>query len=97
MGLSEFKVVTTSKPSMCELHVFEGPARNRMVTVDSQGLTIGRDPNNTFCVQEDSQMSNFHAEIKFQQNAAGNNLDGFLLNDVGSTNRTWLRLSAEGV
>lgn len=43
MGLSEFKVVTTSKPTMCELHVFEGPARNRMVPVDELGLTIGRD------------------------------------------------------
>lgn len=43
MGLSEFKVVTTSKPSMLELHVFEGPARSRMVPVDEAGLTIGRD------------------------------------------------------
>lgn len=54
MGLSEFKVIMTSKPSMCELHVFEGPSRNRMVPVDDTGLTIGRDPNNSFCVQEDS-------------------------------------------
>ena len=38
MGLSEFKVVTTSKPNMDELHVFEGPARNRMVPVDELGL-----------------------------------------------------------
>ena len=43
MGLSEFKVVTTSKSTMIELHVFEGPARNRMVPVDESGLTIGRD------------------------------------------------------
>ena len=43
MGLSEFKVVTTSKASMAELHVFEGPARNRMIPVDEMGLTIGRD------------------------------------------------------
>jgi pSer/pThr/pTyr-binding forkhead associated (FHA) protein len=50
MGLSEFKVITTSKPAMNELHVFEGPARNRMVPVDELGLTIGRDPNNSFCV-----------------------------------------------
>lgn len=54
MGLSEFKVVTTSKPSMCELHVFEGPSRNRIITVDDLGLTIGRDPQNTLTVQEDS-------------------------------------------
>ncbi len=54
MGLSEFKVTTTSKASMCELNVFEGPSRNRIIPVDDLGLTIGRDPNNSFCVQEDS-------------------------------------------
>ena len=51
---------------MCELHVFEGPARNRMVPVDESGLTIGRDQQNSFCVQEDSQMSNYHAKISFK-------------------------------
>jgi hypothetical protein len=50
MGLSEFKITTTSKSSMIELNVFEGPARNRVIAVDDLGLTIGRDPNNTFCV-----------------------------------------------
>lgn len=43
MGLSEFKVVQTSKKTMIELHVFEGPARNRIITVDDSGLGIGRD------------------------------------------------------
>lgn len=43
MGLSEFRVVLTSKKSMIELHVFEGPARNRIITVDDHGLGIGRD------------------------------------------------------
>jgi hypothetical protein len=50
MGLSEFKVIFTSKKSMIELNVFEGPARNRIITVDELGLGIGRDQNNTFCV-----------------------------------------------
>ena len=85
---------------MCELHVFEGPARNRMVPVDESGLTIGRDQQNSFCVQEDSQMSNYHAKISYKQTAGppGPNQQkvGFYLTDVGSTNRTWLRLSAEG-
>lgn len=54
MGLSEFRVVQTSKKNMIEFHVFEGPARNRIVTVDELGLHIGRDPNNSFCVQDDS-------------------------------------------
>ena len=50
MGLSEFKVVHTSKKSLIELHVFEGPSRNRIITVDELGLGIGRDMQNTFCV-----------------------------------------------
>lgn len=54
MGLSEFRIVTTSKANLIELHVFEGPSRNRMITVDHLGLSIGRDMNNTFYVQEDS-------------------------------------------
>lgn len=50
MGLSEFRVVLTSKKNMIELHVFEGPARNRIITVDDLGFGIGRDQNNSFCV-----------------------------------------------
>ena len=56
MGLSEFRIVTTSKKNLIELHVFEGPSRNRIITVDTTGMSIGRDMNNTFYVQEDSQM-----------------------------------------
>lgn len=100
MGLSEFRIVTTSKKNIIELHVFEGPQRNRMITVDAMGLSIGRDMNNTFYVQEDSQMSNFHAKISYHPGtASGDGQDkpqGFYLQDVGSTNRTWLRLSSEG-
>ena len=80
---------------MIELHVFEGPARNRIITVDELGLGIGRDQNNAFCVQDDSQMSNYHAKITYHQRQEGMQ-EGFYLQDVGSTNRTWLRLSSEG-
>ena len=89
MGLSEFKVVFPLKGPELELHVFEGPSRNKIIPVERTGLGIGRDPQNTFCVSEDSQMSNFHAKIT-SENAK------FYLVDVGSTNRTWQRLSAEG-
>ena len=65
MGLSEFRIVTTSKNNLIELHVFEGPQRNRIITIDISGLTIGRDMQNSFYVQEDSQMSNFHAKITY--------------------------------
>ena len=81
MGLSEFRIVTTSKSSIIELHVFEGPQRQRMITVDQMGLSIGRDMNNTFYVQEDSQMSNFHAKITYYQGSSenGEKIAGFYL------------------
>jgi hypothetical protein len=45
-------------------------------------------------------MSNFHAKISYntvaRQGASSTQSIGFHLTDVGSTNRTWLRLSAEG-
>ena len=40
-------------------------------------------------------MSNFHAKIVYYDANSGMQ-EGFYLQDVGSTNRTWLRLSAEG-
>ena len=59
-------------------------------------MSIGRDMNNTFYVQEDSQMSNFHAKIQYSSGQEDGKPQGFYLQDVGSTNRTWLRLAAEG-
>ena len=51
MGLSEFRIVMTSKKTIIELHVFEGPQRNRIITVDQHsGLSIGRDTQNSFYV-----------------------------------------------
>ncbi len=89
MGLSEFKVTMLSKDM--ELNVFEGPSRNQRILVTPGGLKIGRDPANTFCVAEDTQMSNYHAKIAFDPSNGT-----FILEDIGSTNRTWLRLSNEG-
>ena len=44
MGLSEFKVVFPLKGPELELHVFEGPSRNKIIPVERTGLGIGRDP-----------------------------------------------------
>ena len=43
-------------------------------------------------------MSNYHAKISYKSSAGSQNVNqrGFFLTDVGSTNRTWVRLSAEG-
>mmetsp|Transcript_861 Transcript_861/g.907 ORF Transcript_861/g.907 Transcript_861/m.907 type:complete len:83 (+) Transcript_861:1059-1307(+) len=41
-------------------------------------------------------MSNNHAKITYISDISQGFAPGFYLQDVGSTNRTWLRLSAEG-
>jgi len=94
MGLSEFKVNNVrynpyGKVTALELAIYEGPARQNTINVNSEGLTIGRDTANTYCIREDSQMSSFHGKITFDNGT-------FYLADVGSTNRTWRRLSGEG-
>lgn len=94
MGLSEFKVNYVryspyGKALSMELVVYEGPAKGKTIKVNDDGARIGRDLTNTISIREDSQMSSFHAEISL-------NNGKFLLNDVGSTNRTWQRVSPEG-
>ena len=94
MGLSEFKVTSIrfspyGHALSMELLVYEGPAKGKEIHIQSQGTTIGRDTTNAVCVREDSQMSSFHAEIVLRGGA-------FILNDIGSTNRTWQRISPEG-
>ena len=91
MGLSEFKAKSVragASPSL-ELEVFEGPAKHTIIKVGLEGVTIGRDPENQFSVREDSQMSSRHGHIFLQDGT-------FLLEDLGSTNKTWVRLSEEG-
>jgi pSer/pThr/pTyr-binding forkhead associated (FHA) protein len=94
MGLSEFRVASVrftphGHATSLELQVYEGPSKGKSIKVSSRGSTIGRDLNNTICIREDSQMSSYHAEIVLRNGK-------FVLNDVGSTNRTWQRISNEG-
>lgn len=52
--------------------------------------SIGRKNNNSLCFNEDLHMSNLHCKI----NLIGAN---FILEDMASTNGSWMRLSFEGV
>ena len=59
MGLSEFKVSNAKynpygSITELEIEIYEGPARNSTISVTKQGISIGRDPGNTFCIREDS-------------------------------------------
>ena len=87
MGLSEFQVLELKEREMqgeehCVLYIFEGPARMNKVQIEHKGITIGRDAQNSLAICEDSQMSNFHAQINYlaQEHT-------FILKDAGSTNK----------
>ena len=94
MGLTEFKVCNIKynpfgKATELEILFFEGPSRQQTALIKPEGATIGRDSSNTICIREDSQLSSTHCKIYFESSA-------FYLVDLGSTNRTWMRLSPEG-
>jgi pSer/pThr/pTyr-binding forkhead associated (FHA) protein len=94
MGLSEFKVTSVlfnpfGQARSLILQVYEGPAKGKEFKIFADGVNIGRDPSNKIAIREDSQMSSHHADIVLRNGK-------FWLNDVGSTNRTWRRISAEG-
>lgn len=94
MGLSEFRVDNIKySPAgtmiSADLCVFEGPARQSLLKVTREGVTIGREASNSLMVREDSQMSSHHGEIVLVNGV-------FMLTDLNSTNKTWVRLSMEG-
>lgn len=94
MGLSEFKVLNIrftpfGAPITISLIGYEGPARDLEFLLDRQGGNIGRDPENEISIPEDSQLSSKHGHVLFENNK-------FYLEDLGSTNKTWRRISAEG-
>ena len=94
MGLSEFRVTSIryspyGQARHLALAVYEGPAKGKDFKIFSDGANVGRDPSNKIAIREDSQMSSHHAEIVLREGK-------FWLNDLGSTNRTWRRISAEG-
>jgi pSer/pThr/pTyr-binding forkhead associated (FHA) protein len=94
MGTSEFKVTVVKfspqgLPISLVLKGYEGPVRGKEIIVDKNGASIGRDGENTIVVSDDSQMSAKHGKISFRKK-------NFVLEDLGSTNKTWKRLSEEG-
>jgi predicted component of type VI protein secretion system len=57
--------------------------------VDKKGACIGRDTEHQISVPEDSQLSSKHGRILFEKR-------NFYVEELGSTNKTWLRISGEG-
>jgi pSer/pThr/pTyr-binding forkhead associated (FHA) protein len=65
------------------LRVTAGPALGRSYVVGEQGAILGRAAENAVAIPDD-RLSRRHAQITFNPN-------GFWLNDLGSTNGTYIR------
>lgn len=94
MGLSEFRVTNIKYtpfgvPFEITITGYEGPARDTEYILDKNGGTFGRDAENPITIADDSQLSAIHGRIFFENNA-------FYVEDTGSTNKTWRRISSEG-
>lgn len=86
MGSNQFLVDMTDRHAMA-LKVVDGPnTDNCFVVPKKDKITIGRKPHNEINFPEDHHLSNIHATI-FNANGI------WYVEDVGSTNGTWIRLS----
>lgn len=88
MGSNQFQAGLIS--GNLSLTIIEGPAHDTVIDIPKQSkITIGRKPNNLLNFQDDQHLSNLHSTITYQ--------DGkFYIEDMGTTNGTWERLSVEG-
>lgn len=85
MGSNQFQASVIG--TMLNLTIIEGPAQGLLLDIPKQGkVTIGRKPNNLFNFPDDQHLSNIHSTISF--------CDGrYYIEDMGTTNGTWERLS----
>jgi pSer/pThr/pTyr-binding forkhead associated (FHA) protein len=90
MGGNQFEVTMNDKLLMV-LKVIEGPNIGHCFMMPKKDkITIGRKPHNEINFPEDHHLSNIHSTF-FNVNGT------WYIEDLGSTNGTWIRLSSEGV
>lgn len=93
LGSSEFRVtiirdgVAETNPKII-IEMFEGASESKITELGKSGGYLGRVPGNEISIPEDQQVSSKHAHISYSNGK-------FYLNDEGSTNKTWVRLSGE--
>ena len=68
------------------IEVLDGPLKGETKTIDKNGATIGRSSDNSIAVP-DRELSRRHSKIVFDEE-----LNSFLICDVGSTNGTYVQL-----
>lgn len=88
MGSNQFQASLIN--NNLSLTIIEGPAHDTMIEIPKQTkVTIGRKPNNLLNFQDDQHLSNLHSTITYTEGR-------FFIEDMGTTNGTWERLSLEG-
>lgn len=91
LGGSEFRVtsIRTEEEPTVTIEMFEGVDAVKKVELGRLGGYLGRDAKNEVALPKDQQVSSRHAHIWFEEGE-------FNVEDEGSTNKTWVRLSGEG-
>lgn len=85
MGSNQFQASLIN--NNLSLTIIEGPAHDTMIEIPKQTkVTIGRKPNNLLNFQDDQHLSNLHSTITYTEGR-------FFIEDMGTTNGTWERLS----
>lgn len=90
MGSNQFEVNMSDRHLMA-LKIIEGPNTEYCFIVPKKDkITIGRKPHNEINFPDDHHLSNIHATF-FSVGGI------WYVEDLGSTNGTWIRLSEQGV
>ena len=73
------------------LTIVEGPAVDSVIQIprNESKVTVGRKPNNIINFPDDQHLSNLHATLSGKDSR-------YYIQDMGTTNGTWERLSSEG-
>ncbi len=85
-GNSVFESKGVNSDGLQEVFVVEGPMKGDLLKVDKKGATFGRSSENTISVP-DRELSRRHSRIDFDEK-----LGKFTVNDMGSTNGTYVQL-----
>ena len=88
MGSNQFQAHFID--SILTLEIIEGPAHGSMIEIPKNSkVSIGRKNTNHLNFPDDQHLSNIHATIYSIENK-------YFLEDMGTTNGSWHRLSLEG-
>ena len=90
MGSNQFEIRMSDKHLMA-LKVIQGTNVDTCFVMPKKDkITIGRKPHNQVSFPDDHHLSNIHATLFCVQGI-------WYVEDLGSTNGTWIRLSEEGL